>query len=340
MSELRLNFYDFVVKVQTSCDEVLDLLKKDFSFFVETRHVAHNLSIDATIIDSIEDKVPSGLISIKQNARAITYQDGKLRYNYFYGKAVSIIDYTTNTIEVFAVDRAILHEILYLAILSRETKLHDTQGIHKLHAFGVSKGETALLGMMNMKGGKTTLFSYFLDEPGYDLISDDTPLINTFGDVLAFPIRIGFELNSYTQEKLKTYKNKSYRFEREEYGPKDLIDIQEFSNRVSSKKKRVVLFQGVRRHGAGHAQVVKITRYKMARYLLKNMVVGVGLPMVLEYYLEASFKDKIRNAKILLKRGFAAACLLTKSHCFEIHMGNEPEKNFLAVKGLLDSYEQ
>ncbi|MBC77407.1 MAG: hypothetical protein CME64_15490 [Halobacteriovoraceae bacterium] len=333
------NFHGFTIKVELESEEMANLLIKDFAYFQSQETGEVDLSIKAEITEEIDEKVPTGLATVKQNVRAMTFEKGNLRYNYFYGQAVSIINYRTNVIEVFAKTESYLHEIIYLAILSRETKYHDQNGLHKIHAFGVSKGDTALIGMMNMKGGKTTLFSYFLDEDGYELLSDDTPLINARGEVLPFPIRLGFELNSYTQEKLSKYKNKAYRFERVEYGPKDLINILEFKNKVSAPKKKTVLFQGIRVHRDGHPEVKEIKKLKMLKYLVKNMIVGVGLPMVIEYYLESSFKDKLINIKTILMRSFAALSLLRNSRCYEVYLTNEPQKNFLGVKGLLDSYE-
>ncbi|MEX0799025.1 MAG: hypothetical protein WD025_06255 [Bacteriovoracaceae bacterium] len=339
MNKLYLNFYQFVIEISCGSQRVLELLKKDFAYFVSAPETPL-LKIEAKIESDLSDKIPAGLLAKRQNIRAMSFEQGSVRYNDFYGKAVSIIDYSSNEMLVHAQDENILHEILYLAVLSRETKWHDSRGLHKVHAFGVGKGDTALLGMMNMKGGKTTLFSYFIDVEGYELVSDDTPLVNWKGEVFPFPIRIGFELNSHTRERLEKYRDKSYRFEREEYGPKDLISLSEFKNPVASKKKKVILFQGVRVNGINSAEIVKVTRYKMLKYLIKNMVIGVGLPMVLEYYLESSWKDRFRNIKVLLLRSAAALALLSNARCYEVRMGEDPKENFKRVKALLDNYEK
>lgn len=342
MNECSFDFYGFKVKLKCESGETANKIKKDFSYFYlgeeERLTSAPDLVICAKVLPEIEDKIPRGLAAKRQNTRAMSFESGQLRFNYFYGKAVSILDYSKNVLEIYSKEESYLHELIYLGILSRETKFHDLRGLHKLHAFGVSKGDTAMLGMMNMKGGKTTLFSFFLDKPGYEIISDDTPLINGMGEVESFPIRIGFELNSHTKAELENYKSKAYSFEREEYGPKELIDLAEFSNPIATTKKRVLLFQGIRVHGVEEARVVEISKVKMLRYLVKNMVVGVGLPMVLEYYLESTWADKLKNFKILLKRSLAALRLLRRSQCFEIYMGNNPEENFKTVKKLLDAH--
>lgn len=335
MKNIRFDFYGFVVSVSSDTEGVIELLRKDFSYF-ETENANPNFLIVAEKHLTPSLKIPGGLDSKKQNQRAITYENANVRYNDFYGKAVSILDYDSSTMEVFYKSEEYLHEILYLAILSRETKHHDLHGLHKIHAFGVAKNNTALIGMMSMKGGKTTLFSYFLDQEGFDIISDDTPLINKNGEILSFPIRIGFEKGSYSSERLQSYDEKAYILNREEYGPKKLVDIKEFSNPIARNPKRVILFQGIRWHGKEDPKIVKIAKLKMFKYLLKNMIVGVGLPMVLEYYLESGLGGIFKDVKIILRRTIAALMLLKRSSCYEVYMGANPAKNYQALKHLLD----
>lgn len=340
MSKIYFNFWDFKIKLDCESEKICDLLKKDFHYFL-SEESAVNLEIKAIITKEINHLIPSDLIASKQNSRAMTFQDGSLRYNYFYGKAVSILDYAKSYIEVYSQTEEYLHELLYLVILSRQTKYHDLNGLHKVHAFGISKFGVNLVGMMDSKGGKTTLFSYFLDQEGVEIISDDSPMIDLRGNIKAFPIRIGYELNSYSRERLQAYEEKSYHFDRDEYDAKKLIDILEFRNKISenSVKNKTILFQGKRINSKDNCHYKKISKYKMWRYLMKNMVVGVGLPMVLEYYLESSFSDKFKNLKILISRAISAMRLLVKSDCYEVYLSFSPDENFKKLNELLELYK-
>lgn len=341
MSTIFFNFYNFKVKLDCQSEKIIDLLKKDFNYFYASTAQA-DLTIKATITEEINHFIPQGLIAKKQNSRAMTFQDGDLRFNYFYGKAVSILDYSKQYVEIYSKNEDYLHELLYLVILSRQTKYHDLNGLHKVHAFGITKYNTNMVGMMDSKGGKTTLFSYFLDEKDVSIISDDSPFINLAGDLHPFPIRIGYELNSYSRKRLEKYEDKSYHFERDEYDAKKLIDILEFENEISEKShvNKTILFQGKRINSPDQCSYKKISKYKMWRYLVKNMVVGVGLPMVIEYYLESSFKDKFRNIKILLSRTISALNLLFKSDCYEVYLSFSPDENFKKLNELLDLYKK
>lgn len=341
MSGVYFDFYSFKIKLVCQSDKISELIKKDFKYFL-VDSVSPNLTIKAKITEGINHLIPDGLIAKKQNSRAMTFQDGDLRFNFFYGKAVSIFDYKKSFVEIYSKSEDYLHELLYLVILSRQTKFHDLNGLHKVHAFGITKYNTNLVGMMDSKGGKTTLFSYFLDEDDVSIISDDSPFVNLSGDLLPFPIRIGYELNSYSRERLAKYEEKSYHFERDEYDAKKLIDILEFQNEISEKShvNKTILFQGKRINSSDQCSYKKISKYKMWKYLMKNMVVGVGLPMVLEYYLESSFKDKFKNIKILISRAISAFSLLMKSDCYEVYLSFSPDANFKKLNELLDLYKK
>lgn len=341
MSNIYFEFYNYSIKLSCESEKIIELLKKDFHFFLGREKECH-LEVRASITKEIEHLIPSGLIATKQNSRAMTFQDDNLRYNYFYGKAVSILDYKKSYVEIYSKTEEYLHELLYLVILSRQTKFHDLNGLHKVHAFGVSKSGVNLVGMMDSKGGKTTLFSYYLDQEGVSIISDDSPFIDIKGNIHPFPIRIGYELNSYSRERLKKYEDKSYHFDRDEYDAKKLIDILEFENEISqnSINNKTILFQGKRVNSKDTCSFKKISKLKMWRYLMKNMVVGVGLPMVLEYYLESSWSDKFKNMKILVSRALSASMLLMKSECYEVYLSFSPDANFKKLNELIDLYKK
>ena len=337
---MYFDFYNFRIKLSCESQAIIDLLKKDFHYFL-AEPSNYDLEVKARITSEINHLIPTGLIASKQNSRAMTFQDKSLRYNYFYGKAVSIVDYEKSYVEVYSTTEGYLHELLYLVILSRQTKFHDVHGLHKVHAFGINKDNVNMIGMMDSKGGKTTLFSYFLDQEGVSIFSDDTPFIDRRGNIQPFPIRIGYELNSYSRERLKKYEDKSYHFDRDEYDAKKLIDILEFDNEIAQgkNKNKTILFQGKRINTKNTCHYKKISKLKMWRYLMKNMVVGVGLPMVLEYYLESSFTDKVKNFKILCSRAISAFNLLLKSECYEVYLSFNPDENFKKLNELIGLYK-
>ena len=92
----------------------------------------------------------------------MTYDQGNIRFNDYYGKALTIYNYEHELGEIYSNDLHKLHEICYLSILSRVGKKLDMRGYHKVHAFGIVKNGKALMGVMPGKGGKNdSLFGIY-----------------------------------------------------------------------------------------------------------------------------------------------------------------------------------
>lgn len=325
-----MSFYGVNVLIESSLDSLLSLLKKDFSYFVVESLPTSTLGLALTIKkENYQGKIPQNLVAISQSQTCLTYEENHLRYNDYYGEALAIFNYAQESCEIFGEDESRLHEIVYLIILSRVGLMHDKCGIHRLHAFGVTYHDVNLIGMMPMKGGKSTLFMNLLKNPAVEVLSDDSPLIDQQGKILPFPIRLGL------QEKPEDYA--SYTMKRKIYGEKFLIDIADIQNKVGSEKPYTVLFQG-RRSTYEQCQIIHCSKIKMLIHLFKNLIVGLGLPMVIEYFLMTGLEDKIEKVKITWLRVLSSLHLLMKSDCYEFYLTSNPDKNTQAILEFLDNH--
>lgn len=328
------NFYGFEVTIATNCMELVSLLKIDFRYFLKEAPAKKKLSINANVSVDLGDLVPGELVANKQSINSMTFDQGHIRYNDYYGEAVTIFDYKNESCEIYAESINRLHEITYLIMLSRQGKWCDRNGLHKIHAMAISKNNKNMVLMLPMKGGKTTLFTRFLNQDEVGLISDDSPVVDIAGNLKAFPIRFGLEDR-------EMYKNivdgvepgfKS-RLERKQFGPKVLIDLTAYGDRIGKMGEKTILIQG-QRHNSKKTIIKKVNIFQMYRYLVTNLVVGVGLPMIIEYFLESSIKDKLINLKILTSRSLSAFNLARKSENYLVLLGTDIESNAIQLKKL------
>ena len=156
MDRVRFSFFGVVV----SCEgepSVLEKLKQDFSFFLISEDVLFDFKFELNLTRPNYNAI-SGLKACKQSLNSVTYDLGRLRFNDYYGKALTQYNYDKELGIIQTKDKDLLHEISYLMILSRVGKKLDKKGYHKMHAMGVAYRRTALIIMMPMKGGKSTLF--------------------------------------------------------------------------------------------------------------------------------------------------------------------------------------
>jgi hypothetical protein len=330
MRELKLNIFD--ITIACSCDEdVYTRLAKDFHYFIDP--ALKNAHLTFTFKKGCPDWSPlEGLVCTKQSFNSMTYKSGSILYNDYYGEALSILDLEQQYAEVTSNDLERLYEIAYLLILSRSGKLMDFLGFHKLHGFGVSYGDRAFLGMMPSKGGKSTLFLDLIkNNKTLEIISDDTPVIDSFGAVYSYPLRIGVEEKHDLSESLL---EDSYTIDRSQWGKKTLIPLTSFPNKIAGKKSKVTLFS-FKRIYAKECKIEKITFIETFINLQTHMVIGIGLPMILEYFLEFHLKDFFRLGAIFLRRLSASFMLSLNSENYKIYLGTDLELNQRTVENFI-----
>ena len=328
--ELSFNIYD--TKVLFQCNDRLlhEKIKKDFWFFLKNDLDKYDMKIKSMLLDDIPWDLIPNIYPSKQSKNSITYDKGRKRYNDYYGKLLSIYNYQTNEGRLYTEDREKLHEISYLLILSRSGKRMDSIGLHKLHAFGVIYNKKAILGMMPSKGGKTTHLLEFLKNHSCDLISDDTPVITRSGKIYPFALRIGMEK---TAKSLNIDPKYLYSIKREYFGEKKLLSLEGVSAKVSHDYDQVILFLG-KRHNSRECHINKISKVGILFHLFIHMIIGLGLPMVLEYFWENGFRDFFLKMKIFFSRCLAAFSLALRAKTYIIYLGKDIEHNVESIKNL------
>ena len=329
MNHLYFNFYGVWAQVSSCNRELLQRIELDFSHFHAThplpKRVHYQFYGEKSSLP--RERIPIIPVSF-QSLNSMTYDQGSKRFNDYYGKGLSIYDYGEERGEIFSPCLEKLHELLYLMILSRVGKRLDLQGWHRLHAFGIVKNGTALLGIMPMKGGKSTHFLRFIEDPEVAILSDDAPLISRWGRVRAFPIRVGIEA-SESPPRVED-ETAIYRLRRERYGDKILISLRGLSNPIGEEYRRVVLFKGIRHNGPG-CRVVRSSRWALGVELFKSQVIGLGLPMILEYFWEAGWADFFRKSFIALSRFLSSALLLLRSRAYTVFLETDPKENVRVI---------
>lgn len=318
------NFNDETVRVSSNSEELLHRLGKDFSYFKTSEMTPTKFVIKANL-DQIPDGVIPAQVADRQSLNSLTFDRGEIRVNDYYGKLLSVYDYAKENATLWSLDIEKLHEITYLLVLSRVGKALDLRGLHKVHAMAFTLGNTSAIGMMPMKGGKSTLLANILRDQSVAIVSDDCPLINRSGKLLPFPLRLGVD-GLAPEVGLKGESEYTYTLQRDFYGEKKLVSLEGLPHEIGRVGEHQVLFVGRRAPGM-RPQLHRISRFSMIKPLLYNMVIGVGLPMVMEYFWQNGWKDFIRKSFIALSRVWSALALLSKSECYQFWMCEDPEEN-------------
>lgn len=261
-----------------------------------------------------------------QSVNSLTYQQDHIRFNDFYGKLISIFDYASETAKLFSVDIEKVHEVTYLLILSRAGKRLDLRGMHKLHAFAISYHNMAFVCMMPSRGGKSTLLLELLKYDNVKLISDDIPLTSG-GKIYSFPLKIGIDHLSTDAIKIEDKENNIYQMHREHFGTKTFICLKGLSGKIEEQNTsfdKVILAEAFRLN-AGESYIIPSTWMKTFKGLFKHGIIGVGTPIVIEYFWEFGISDFFTKTEIFFRRLWNFILLCSKSRRLTLYQGRKPE---------------
>lgn len=321
------NFYGYIVEIETDWAEISSRLCKDFSYFKISTEDSVQLSI----------QIKQAPLSLKEpgarycyvNEKVSFYNKGKSRYCNYHEKVETLGDFNINKFIVQGEDLHGVHEVSYLLTLSRVGKALDINGFHRLHSVGFIFEETLFLGLFSSGVGKTTMLSHIMQKVGFSMISDDSPLIRNDGGVSPFPIRLGFNKDGYIPNFFKD--KKGYELERFRYGTKKLYSLEELNYSIGGTYKKIVLLSG---HQGSGAEVKSSLGLSHAIHIFREGVVGVGLPILFEYFWESGFEDFITKLKIATMRTLAFTKLWIKAKKYKITLSSDHDKNYELIKEL------
>jgi hypothetical protein len=200
----------------------------------------------------------------------------------------------------------------------------------------VSLKDVNALVMLPSKGGKSTLLTHLLENPEVKIISDDMPLIDLSGRVHPFPSKISMdkvpEVGPLAQLKWNEFK-------RTVYPMKYTAGLSQLSHRLDlhSVHHKTLLVAGYRL-SLGSSILTPVPKWKMLSPLLEHMVMGIGLPQVLEMFLSFNFLDVLKLGWHALMRSIAALNLLRRSSCYHFYLG--PDRAYNSQLLLEQLYEQ
>lgn len=318
----------FAFAVTGTCPTAIDGLTRDFWFF--RRHASAPAPVEVFQIELLleeprYDGYPETDAAI-YTARNVVYHVGGRRILDFGGRGLAELDASGQRFQMRSLDPDLLYEAAYLFLLSRIGEACDARGMSRLHAMAMSVRGRAVLAVLPMGGGKSTLSSALLEHAEIQILSDDSPFIGRTGRAFAFPLHIGL-LAGPQQSVPPAFVRLVQRME---FGPKYLIDPEWFSERIVPTAVPGVLIIG-RRTLSMEPRVEPATYAQAMRALVPAMILGVGLFQGLEYLLQSRLFDLAGKTGVLVGRLRNAHALVRASQCYVLHLGRDSARNAARV---------
>lgn len=329
----RLSILGTSVTVVSQCTEVLDLLAFDFSYFlVNSSDQTPNITIEYVNSPPPYDQIPD-LVESMRSETFVCFDDNATRFVDYSGRALIIYNYKTDHASVYATDFEFGYEKLYLMLLSRVGEKLDLKGFHRCHGLGFSYHNLACLFLIPSGGGKSTLAISLLEDKSIQLFSEDTPILDRSGQMHPFPLRLGTkdeQLSSSIPE------NKLRVFNRSSHGKKTLIHIDHYLSQIASGKSDVTNIFVAKWTTSENPKIVRLSKFKAFGFLIRDCVVGLGLPQVIEFFLTSNIGSLPGKAKIVSSRIYSCFKLITGAKCHLFLLCRDVNKNKRALVSFLD----
>ena len=312
--------YGFRFSIRGDAPEAAEGIREDFAFFSRPG-VATIVELELLNQSPPYQCVPAIDASV-YTPRNVVYRDGTKRYIDYHGRALGIQDEVTGNMKFYSRDQNLLYEAAYLYLLARIGEQLDRQGLHRIHALGASVNGRAVLVMLPMGGGKSTLGMHLLRHPEVHVLSDDSPIINREGRVLAYPLRLG--LLPGMESSIPPQHRRM--IQRMEFGPKHLVNYSYFKDRVVESANPGLVMIGSRTFAPG-CKIEEVSMTTGLRACIPHCIVGMGLFHGLEFVLQASGWEILGKSGVGLSRIRNCWQLLRRSRVCRIHLGPDPECN-------------
>lgn len=327
-----LDIHGIFVRLDSNCAAVIESLRRDFGYF-EVKSPPPSIDLHWTLVCAPGREPPIGKILFFGRKFCIR-GSGAARWIRYSDDALSIFDFGNGSGRIYCANEGRLHELAYLAILSRVGEALDLRGLHRVHALGFEWKKQGGLILLPSGGGKSTLALEFLrSHPSVGFISEDTPLICQYGILRAFPLRWSFRLET----NLDGIPDQFLRpFNRRDYGPKMLLGIEFMRSRLREAVPLRWVFIG-RRTGLAESTIKSAGSLTAAWSLLENMVVGHGVPQMAEYMLRFDWNSLRRLTGIALSRTRALGSALSKAESLIFKLGNSPKESAETLIRFIDN---
>jgi hypothetical protein len=325
---VQFNFYGFDLALHSNSVSVVEGIRRDFRYF-------ENSSGKPVVNIDVRDESPvySSLPDLRASTYTmdyIVYRKHNEIYTDYHGKGLRVWDRLNGRYRIYSENSDLRHEIAYLTILSSVGQYLDSKHIHRVHALGVSQNGKAILILLPEKGGKTTLALSLIKSGKFKLLSEDSPLISSHGEMLPFPLRMGI-LPGGEQDIPAQYLYKA-NFQR--VGTKIMVDLDYFADKVSVASRPWMVFLGERVLG-NESRIIPAGKLKATKEFIKNSVIGLGLHQGLEYLLGGSIWETIGKSALAWSRLNNSLKVLNRSQAYWYQIGHDFEKNIRVLTDFL-----
>lgn len=327
----RLDVYGKRILIESFDSNVKTDLDHDFSYFLTQPFDPKSTDyFHVTIVPA--QRRPRFWIPILKTKRSVLFlASAGTRRVCFFNSAWLEYSVKGKTCTIYSDQPTAAYEALYFVILSYLGEQLGLSGMHRIHGMGFSyKGQGVIL-LAPSGGGKSTLAMELLKREDFKIVSDDTPVLNEQGDMLAFPQRIALS------EKPEIEPKYLRQFKRFNHSEKFVIGADYFNKKIqgSSEVQWLMILDSSGKKSVG---VEEVSRLNFIWPVIKWLVLGLETPQIWELLLRSGRSHLKEQTKILIGRLRTAALLVSKSRVAVLERGPNPKATTEHLSSFLDRH--
>ena len=130
------NFYGLTIAVRSASASLVEEVRRDFAYFrapLREESVRIEVCCGPPPYEELPP-VPAAFFT----PRNVCFRSQQITYIDYFGQGLAVFNRKEKHCAVYGTDHDLMHEIVYLFILSTVGQYLDSQGIHRVHALGVS----------------------------------------------------------------------------------------------------------------------------------------------------------------------------------------------------------
>ncbi len=330
VASFQIDVYGCEFQVSGDASSALAAVADDFQYF-RTEQVRDAVRVELLTRKPPYDEVPDG-IATTYTPRNVSMTKNGCTYVDYGGRALGVWDRARKVFRLFTEDWDLQYEATYLFLLSQIGECLDKRKMHRVHAMAMGLAGRAVLAILPMGGGKSTLSRGLLRYSEFDFLSDDSPLISEDGRVHAFPLRLG--LLPGNEQDIPPEQTRT--IHRMEFGPKVLVSYEYFADRVRPVADPGIVFLG-RRSLSTECRIDRTSVKERYHSMVVNCVVGLGLFHGLEFLLSHGPMELAAKAGVGWSRLRNARKLFARSEVYVLTLGRDQHRNAETVREFVHS---
>jgi hypothetical protein len=335
-SNLRVfDFYGFRLSLRTPAEMEMPALDCEFSFF-EVAHTSTSKS-DCQVellnekpdFDTFGDLKPS-----YYTPRNICYHLNQKKIINYHGNALLEQDPKGEFITLRCRDAQTAEAIIYSIILYQSGVHLEARGLHRVHALSFSYRSKAIMILLPMGGGKSTMLFELLSDPDFKLVSEDTPLLSADKKVFPFPVKLGLLPGKVPDDVPQSMIARMYHLEGQE---KEIVDLAYLGERIEKEPLELAAIIIGERYLGSSSKLHPVSSWRAWRALFRDCVIGLGVYQGLEFAIMRGLKELFALVFTALIRSRVCAKLALNVPAYEFQMGCNISKNAQQLKSFLNT---